>query len=199
MLGKQYWGRAGPALVSLALASIGVELSTLADKTGYAPWLLGAEGLLFFIGCIMFFRRKLAATQGSSAEEAIELSDLDLASVLTTYSSQTDLQLARSTPEYYGKWIQLTGCLDNVTLWSGYSYSVKFQATDSLSGNAVEMQFNDRRKFESTLQLVRPGTTLVITGRVTFIGRQGIIIAGCRLMAIGQPARPTRNDFGEAF
>src|SRR5947207_12139007 len=77
--------------------------------------------------------------------------------------SQTALQLSASR-EYFGRWLRITGHLDNVSPFSKGHSTVTFQEYEVLSGNFILMQVSNRYQVDRVLKNTVRGTALTICG-----------------------------------
>jgi hypothetical protein len=179
MTSRQNWRIAGSILVTAALGAVGTEAHALP---------LFVEVAAIVIGCILIIFGKRAAPhiiQGDSAESPVQLADAGLMDLMKHCAKSTDLQLSASR-QYYGRWLQVTGRLDNVSPFSkGYS-EVTFQEHKVLSGHLISMHVTDRYQVNRVLMNIVRGTALTITGQVISIGASGIILGKCEIVLIGQ-------------
>jgi hypothetical protein len=181
MTSRQNWGRAGAILISAALGAIGVRAQSL-------PLLIEVAAVV--VGCVLVIsgRREMApAVLGDSAQSPLQITDAELKELMRVCLSKTDLQLSASK-EYFGRWLQITGHLNNVSPFSKGHSTVTFQEYEVLSGNFISMQVSNRYQVDRILKNTVRGTMLTISGQVTSIGAFGVILGKCEIILIGQGA-----------
>jgi hypothetical protein len=142
------------------------------------------------VGCIfiIFGKREPAPiVWGDSAQSPLQITDAELKELMRLCLSKTDLQLSASR-EYFGRWLQLTGHLDNVSPFSKGHSKVTFKEYEVLSGNFISMQVSNRYQVDRILKNTVRGTVLTISGQVTSIGASGVILGKCEIILIGQGA-----------
>jgi len=179
MASRQNWRRAGSILVTAALGAIGAQTHALS---------LFVEIAVVAIGCILIIFGKQTASRiipGDSSESPLQLADAELMDLMKHCVRSTDLQLSASR-EYFGRWLQVTGRLDNVSPFLKGHSKVTFQEHKVLSGHFISMHVTDRYQVNRVLRNIVRGTTLTITGQVTSIGASGIILGKCEIIRIGQ-------------
>lgn len=175
---RKNWGRAGSILITAALGAIGARAHAL-------PLLIEIAGVV--IGCILVIfgkREPSNVAPGDFAEFPLQLADTQLNELMRLCMSKTDIQLSAST-EYFGRWLQITGHLDNVSVFCRGHSKVTFQEYRVLSGNFISMHVADRYQVDRILRNTARGTVLTITGQVTSIGASGIILGKCQIIVIG--------------
>lgn len=181
MASRKNWGRAGSILISAALGAIGARAQAL-------PLMLEVAAVA--AGCILIICGKREATPivwGDSAQSPLQLTDAELKEVMQLCLSKTDLQLSTSR-EYFGRWLQITGHLDNVSPFSEGHSTVTFQEYEALSSNFISMQVSNRYQVDRILRNTVRGTVLTISGQVTSIGSSSLILGKCEVILIGQGA-----------
>lgn len=178
---EQNWGSCGAILISAALGAIGAQVQAL-------PLLAEVAAVAF--GCILVIfgkRETTSIVRGDSAQSPLQITDAELKSLMRACLSKTDLQLSASR-EYFGRWLQITGHLDNVSPFSKGHSGVTFQEYEVLSGNFISMQVSSRYQVDRILKNTVRGTALTISGQVTSIGASGVILGKCEVILIGQRA-----------
>jgi hypothetical protein len=178
---RQNWGRAGAILISAALGAIGARAQALPLLTEVAA---------VAVGCILVIFGKRETTPvvwGDSAQSPLQITDAGLKALMRVCLSKTDLQLSASR-EYFGRWLQITGHLENVSPFSKGHSTVTFQEYEVLSGNFISMQVSGRYQVDRILKNTVRGTVLTISGQVTSIGASGVILGKCEIILIGQRA-----------
>jgi hypothetical protein len=169
------------------LGAIGVQAHALPLLTEVAA---------VVVGCIfVIFGKSEAAAPivlGDSEQLPLQITDAELKELMRLCLSKTDLQLSTSR-EYFGRWLQVTGHLDNVSSFSEGHARVTFQEYEVLLGNFISMHFSDRYQVDRVLKNTVRDTVLTISGQITSIGASGVILGKCQIILIGQ-----RSDDGSA-
>lgn len=190
MLDYKNLGRIGPTLVTAALGAIGAEVAaiTTTDKAAVSLLPLAIEIVVSLIGLVLILCQRFwtaHAALGGSPQRPLVLTDPELAKLMRLCVSKTDLQDDASI-KYYGRWVQITGHLDNVTRWRKGHSTITLREFNVLSGNFISMQISDHYEVERTLVRIARGTTLTLAGKINSIGPSGIILGNCKIMEIGQ-------------
>lgn len=205
MVLRPYWGIAGKALMAISLAGALVEFAaiTTTDRTHVPLWPLIVCAALFAAGLALFLCRAsdpeptMPSTtpqhspSSTSQDETPpsypgrEFSDAEPAEIMSVLTgATTDIQANKLLRPYYGKWLRVSGPLENATAWSSGSSLVTFSNFLSIGENRVNAFFNDEHVVEGRLALLRVGTRLTIIGQITDVGRLGITLMHCEIESV---------------
>jgi hypothetical protein len=121
---------------------------------------------------------------GRKATRIREFTDASPAELLEAASATTAIQAAKILKPHYGKWLRVSGPLDDVTPWDrDYGFAMVTLSNHQLTNN-ISFFFNDRRTVEDRLGGLRPGTQLIIIGKISEIRAHNITLKECEIESV---------------
>ena len=200
MVLRPHWGKAGAALISIAIVSaLGDVIAVTTTTRSHVPlWPLVICAAVFILGCILFACRLKENSVTLTAHDEIapptypnrEFSDTGPEEIMKVLKENTGIQADKLLRPYYGKWMRFSGPLADVSPWTPYA---KF-ATVSLSNYSVSttnviFYFQNRNVVEGRLAVLRPGTQLTIKGEISDIDPLWIQLNRCEIESVSLNAK----------